>query len=165
MLSGETTVGKYPVQCVRTLDTIARRIEKSGGLGFANEALLGDDRSKTIHSAVVLANSLPGSKIVVFTRAGFMARFASDLRPVSAPIFAFAPTVEVCRQLKQLWGVHPLLLSLDKDDPEVTIEAAESELIRRKLVEPGDRLVVISDLLAGKERFDSIQLRTVPLKL
>jgi pyruvate kinase len=160
MLSGESTVGKYPVQCVRTLDTIACRIERSGGLGFAADALLLDDRSKTIHSAVVLANSLPGSKIVVFTRAGFMARFTSNLRPRSAPIYAFAPNEEVCRQLKQLWGVHPLLLPLDKD-PERTIEAAEAELARRKLVEPGDRLVIVSDLLAGNERFASIQLRTV----
>jgi len=160
MLSGESTVGKYPVQCVRTLDTIARRIERSGGMGFATDALLPDDRSKTIHSAVVLANSLPHSKIVVFTRAGFMARFTANLRPRRALIYAFAPCEEVCRQLKQLWGVQPLLLALNQN-PERTIEAAEADLVQRKLVEPGDRLVIVSDLLAGKERFASIQLRTV----
>jgi pyruvate kinase len=160
MLSGESTVGKYPVQCVRTLDTISRRIERSGGLGFAKDALLLDDRSKTIHSAVVLANSLLHSKIVIFTRAGFMARFTANLRPHSAPIYAFAPSLEVCRQLKQLWGVHPLLLPLDQD-PELTIKAAEIELFRRNLVELGDRLVIVSDLLAGNERFASIQLKTV----
>jgi pyruvate kinase len=160
MLSGESTVGKYPVQCVRTLDTIARRIERSGGAGFAKEALMPDDRSKTIHSAVVLANSLGRSKIVVFTRAGFMARFTSILRPHTAPIYAFAPNIETCRQLKQLWGVHPLLLPLDQD-PGRTIAAAETELLRRKLAEPGDRLVIVSDLLAGDQRFASIQLREV----
>jgi pyruvate kinase len=159
MLSGESTVGKYPVQCVKTLDTITRRIERSGGMGMAKGALMDDDRSKTIHSAVVLANSLLRSKLVVFTRAGFMARFMSILRPQS-PIFAFAPKIETCRQLKQLWGVHPMLLPLDKD-PERTIEAAEAELVKRKLVEPGDRLVIVSDLLAGEERFGSIQLRAV----
>ena len=160
MLSGESTVGKYPIQCVRALDTICCRIERSGGGGFAADALLLDDRSKTIHSAVVLANSLVRSKIVVFTRAGFMARFTSNLRPRSAPIYAFAPSVEICRQLKQLWGVHALLLPLDKN-PELTIQAAEAELTRRKLIEPGDRLVIVSDLLAGKERFASIQIRAV----
>ena len=45
-------------------------------------------------------------------------------------------------------GGPPLLLPLDKN-PERTIEAAEAELLRRKLVEPGDRLVIVSDLLAG----------------
>jgi len=163
MLSGESTVGKYPVQCVRTLDTIAARIERSGGAGFAKDTLMIDDRAKTIHSAVVLANSLVHSKIVVFTRAGFMARFTSILRPHSAPIYAFAPNLETCRQLKQLWGVLPLLLPLDQD-PERTIEAAEAELTRRNLVEPGDRLVIVSDLLAGDQRFASIQLRTAGAK-
>ncbi len=89
-----------------------------------------------------------------------MARCAANLRPRSAPIFAFAPTIEVCRQLQQLWGVYPLLLPLDQD-PGLTIEAAESDLIARNLVSPGDRLVIISDLLAGQHRFASIQLRTV----
>jgi pyruvate kinase len=159
MLSGESTVGKYPVQCVRTLDTIVERIERSGGAGFSKEALMHDDRSRTIHSAVVLANSLPHSKIVVFTRAGFMARFTSILRPQS-PIYAFGPNLEICRQLKQLWGVYPLLLPLD-NDPGRTIGAAEAELARRKLVERGDRLVIVSDLLAGDQRVASIQLRVV----
>ncbi len=109
------------------LDTIARRIERSGGAGFATGGALPDDRGKTIHSAVVLANSLAHSKIVVFTRAGFMARFTSILRPHTAPIYAFAPSIEICRHLKQLWGVHPLLLPLEQD-PERTIEAAEAEL-------------------------------------
>ncbi len=161
MLSGESTVGKYPVQCVRTLDTIAARIERSGGAGFNKETLMPDDRARTIHSAVVLANSLVHSKIVVFTRAGFMARFTSILRPHTSPIYAFAPNLETCRQLKQLWGVFPLLLPLDQEDPERTVEAAEAELTRRKLVEPGDRLVIVSDLLAGAQRFASIQLRSV----
>jgi len=137
MLSGETTVGKYPVECVRTLDTITRRIERSGGAGFATDALMADDRSKTIHSAVVLANSLARAKIVVFTRAGFMARFTANLRPRNSPIYAFAPTAEVCRQLKQLWGVHGLLLPLDNNNPERTIEAAEAELVRRRGFERG----------------------------
>jgi len=159
MLSGESSVGKYPVECVRTLDIITRRIERSGGAGFAKETLMQDDRSRTIHSAVVLANSLPHSKLVVFTRAGFMARFSSILRPQS-PIYAFAPNLAICRQLKQLWGVHPLLLPLDQN-PERTIEAAEAELVRRKLAEPGDRLVIVSDLLAKAQLFASIQLRVV----
>jgi pyruvate kinase len=160
MLSGETTVGKYPAQCVRTLDTITRRIERSGGAGFACDALMPDDRCKTIHSAVVLANNLSRSKLVVFTRAGFMARYTSNLRPHTAPIYAFSPTIEICRQLKQLWGVHALQLPLDSD-PERTVAAAEADLVRRKLAEPGDRLVIVSDLLAGEQRFASIQLRQV----
>jgi pyruvate kinase len=52
------------------------------------------------------------------------------------------------------------LLALDQD-PERTVAAAEGELLRRGLVETGDRLVIVSDLLAGDQRFGSIQLREV----
>ena len=73
MLSGETSTGKYPVRCVQAFDKIAQRIERSGGLGFAEEAILGNDREKTVRSAVVLANNFPEAKIVIFTRRGTMA--------------------------------------------------------------------------------------------
>src|SRR3712207_8170191 len=53
------------------------RIERSGGAGFAAAAILEDDRQKTVHSAVVLANSLPRAKLVVFTRRGAMANYVS----------------------------------------------------------------------------------------
>src|SRR5438093_4700510 len=46
MLSGETTVGKYPLECVEVLNRIARRIERSGGAGYAEHAYLKDERQK-----------------------------------------------------------------------------------------------------------------------
>lgn len=158
MLSGETTVGKYPVECVRALDRIARRIERSGGAGYACDALLEDDRQKTIRSAVVLADNLTGSKIVVFTRRGFMADFTSNLRPRHSPIYAFAPTIETCRKLALNWGTIPLHLPFPAD-PNRTILDAEHHLLAHGLAHPGDHLVIISDLLAGESRFASIQLR------
>ena len=77
MLSGETTTGKYPIHCVKVLAKVAERIEHAGGLGFAENAVLESDREKTVRSAVVLANSLPDTKIVIFTRRGTMAAFVA----------------------------------------------------------------------------------------
>lgn len=161
MLSGETTVGKYPVECVRVLDRIARRIEHSGGAGFAESAILEDDRQKTVRSAVVLANNLPNSKIVVFTRRGFMADFTSNLRPDHSPVYAFAPSIETCRKLVLNWGTFPLHVPFHAD-PNRTIMDAEIFLLAQNLAKPGDHLVVVSDLLAGENRFASIQLRVLP---
>ena len=160
MLSGETATGRYPVECVRVLDRIARRIERSGGAGYASDAILEDDRQKTIRSAVVLANSLPSAKLLVFTRSGYMADCLSNLRPLFAPIFAFAPSVEICRRLALNWGIFPHLLPLDAD-PNRTIRAAEEILLAHDLAKASDHLVVISDLLAGEQRFVSVQLRVV----
>lgn len=160
MLSGETTIGKYPVECVKVFDRVARRIERSGGLGFAQEALTETLRRKTVKSAVSLANSLPESKILVFTKRGFMANHVSQLRPLKAPIFAFTPTEEVAHRLTINWSTLPIVMAFDIN-PEHTIADAEKLLLKRGLVKPGDQLVILTDVIAGSERFDSIQLRQV----
>src|SRR5206468_661514 len=129
MLSGETTVGRYPVECVQILHRVAQRIERSGGAGYAEDALLEDARQKTVASAVVLANSLSGSKLIVFTRHGTMARYVSNMRPQHAPIFAFTPSDEVYRQLALYWGTYPMQLDFT-ENPDATIEAAE-KLLRK----------------------------------
>ena len=158
MLSGETTVGRYPVKCVEVFDRVARRIERSGGAGFARDYQLHDARQKTVASAVSLANSLVNSKLIVFTRHGTMARYVSNMRPEHAPIFAFTPSEHICRQLALCWGTHPVLLGFT-DDPNSTIEAAEKYLREAGLTEANDNLVVLSDLRAGDCQIDSIQVR------
>jgi pyruvate kinase len=160
MLSGETTVGRYPVEWVEVLHRVALRIERSGGAGYAAEALLGNVRQKTVESAVVLANSLRDSKLIVFTLHGTMARYVSNLRPERAPIFAFTPSSEVCRQLSMLWGTHPIRIEFT-DDPDTTIRSAEKFLRQHKLIVPGNHLVVISDMRMGHALIDCIQLRVV----
>ncbi|MDD5200502.1 MAG: pyruvate kinase [Terrimicrobiaceae bacterium] len=160
MLSGETTVGKYPVECVKIFDRVARRIERSGGAGYAADAIITDPRHKAVKSAVVLANSFPNGKLVVFTRRGIMADYTSHLRPSHSPIFAFAPTEEVVRRLGLNWATHAIRMSFNVR-PEHTVADAENLLKKLGLIEAGDRLIVVSDIRAGEERFDSIHLREV----
>jgi len=159
MLSGETSVGRHPVECVQVLNRVAVRIERSGGAGYAKFAILEDERQKTVASAVVLANSLRRAKVIVFTRHGTMARYVSNLRPEHAPIFAFTPSEQVRRQLSIAWGVFPARLDFT-DDPNATIEGAERYLRENKLTAKDDQLVIISDILAEGARFDCVQLRT-----
>ncbi|MGI8890491.1 MAG: pyruvate kinase [Chthoniobacterales bacterium] len=160
MLTGETTSGRYPVECVKVLNRVAVRIERSGGAGYGKDAILEDARQKTVAAAVALADSLTRAKILVFTRHGTMARYVSNLRPERAPIFAVASSLQICRQLAICWGVFPLHIDFT-DDPNATIEAAEKYLRQKKLVAPNDNLVVISDVRAGQALVDCVQLRQV----
>jgi pyruvate kinase len=160
MLSGETSIGQYPVECVEVLNRVAARTERSGGAGYAESAILEDARQKTVAAAVSLANSLTRAKIIVFTRHGTMARNTSNLRPQHATIFAFTSSDEVRRQLSICWGVCPLQIEFS-DDPNVTIDRAQKLLRDQKLTARGDNLVIISDLIADATRCDCIQLRTV----
>jgi len=160
MLSGETTIGRYPVDCVEVLRRVAIRIERSGGAGYAENALLENTRQKMVASAVTLADSLQDSKLVVFTVRGRMARYASNLRPQRAPIFAFTPNEEVYRQLALHWGTYPARIDF-AGGPDRRISAAEKVLRKNKWVTPGDRMVIISDVRMGRASMNSIQLRVV----
>ena len=161
MLSGETAQGKYPVECVKVLDRVARRIALSGGAGYANDAILATQRQKTIRSAVMLANSIEDAKLVVFTRTGEMADQTSHLRPERAPIFVFTPTQEEVRHQTMNWNSHAFHLDFTTDAEE-TFAEAEKFLIQQKLVASGEKLIVLRELIEGEERFESIQIRTVP---
>ena len=120
-----------------------------------------NDREKTVRSAAVLANSIPNSKIVIFTRRGTMAGYVAGQRPRKAPIFAFAPTWELCRRLTLHRAVLPIYLPFEST-PERTIASAEKYLVENQLVQSGDPLVIVTDIFAGEDRFDSIQLRRMP---
>ena len=110
---------------------------------------------------MTLADSIPDSKIVIFTRRGTMADYVANLRPKHSPIHAFAPTWELCRRLVLNRAVQPHYMPFDTN-PVRTIGSAEKHLFDNKLAKSGDHLVIITDILAGEDRFDSIQLRVIP---
>ena len=160
MLSGETTIGKYPIECVQTLDKIARRIEEEGDLAFEEPALLHGEKIDVLKSAVVLANQIKGSALLTFTRRGFMAQSIAALRPACAPIFAMTNAVSTLRQMRLLRGVIPFVMPLTSD-PNDTIDNAIRLLVREGYVKVGDKLIVATDILSHDRLIDSIQLRTV----
>ncbi|MEP6810633.1 MAG: pyruvate kinase alpha/beta domain-containing protein, partial [Chthoniobacterales bacterium] len=75
-----------------------------------------------------------------------------------APIFAFTPSEIICRQLALCWGTHPVFLEFTSD-PNRTIEAATEYLRKENLTRPNDNLVILSDLHAGDQQIDAIQVR------
>jgi pyruvate kinase len=171
MLSGETTVGKYPFECVQMLDKIARRIEAEKDASHdqpgvrmcapvAAPAIFTVEKMKLLHSAVVLANEMPQAKLITFTRHGFMARGLAALRPVAAPIFAFTPSLELLRQLRLLRAVEPFQLAF-ASEPNATIENSITLLRGLDRVRPGDKLIFVTDILAEDRLVDAVQLRTV----
>lgn len=160
MLSGETTVGKYPLECLQMLDTISRRIEREEIVLGGEPSNFATERMKVLHAAVVLANQIPDSKLVTFTRHGFMARGLAALRPIHAPIFAFTPHHELMRQMRLLRAVEPLHLPF-APEPHLTIESAIGLLKREGHAKDGDKLIICTDIIAQDRLVDSVQLRTV----
>ncbi|HVU17934.1 MAG TPA: pyruvate kinase [Candidatus Didemnitutus sp.] len=161
MLSGETTVGKYPLECVAILDLIARRVEEEAADDIPEPTVFLDERMKLRRSAVVMANELPNSCLITFTRRGINAAGLAAHRPARAPIFAITDSMETLRHLKLVRSIEAFFLS-PFGDPEKTIGRALDSLLRLGQIAPGDKLVIISDVQTeSKKRIESIQLRTV----
>ncbi len=163
MLSGETSVGKFPVLCVEILDRIARRAELASRdePSRADHADLRTDKQKLVRAAVALANSLDDAHLLVFTQRGVMAAHTAHLRPDSAAIFAFTPSLEVARTLHLNRAVHPFVMDFCKNDPHATIEAALAVLKNDRLIQTGDPVIIISDVLVGECTGDSVLMRRV----
>ena len=160
MLSGETTIGKYPCECVQILDQIARRIELEEDTVEGDIAVFTGERMKILNSAVVLANQIRDSKILTFTRHGFMAHGLAALRPEHAPILTFTPHETLFRQLRLLRAVEPFLMPFAKE-PDATIENAIAHLKRLNRIVAGDKLIIATDILSQDRLIDSVQLRTI----
>lgn len=161
MLSGETTVGKYPLKCIEVFDRIAKRIERSGGANFYEQAELTQARQKVVKSAVVMANELKAEAILVFTRHGSMARYAGWLRPHHSTIYGLCARENVARGLALSWGVTPLVIPFDLINPQNTIETALKIMLDEGKLKIGQTVVIIGSILSGDQIIDAVQMRVV----
>lgn len=163
MLSGETTVGRHPLACVEVMDTIAKRIERSGGAGYESEARITQPREKLVQSAVLLADQLKASAILVFTRTGRMARYVSWMRPRYSPIFAFCDRTELAAKLTLCRGLHPRVMPACHDDPDGSIEGALLRLKAQGSLASGQMVVVLVPPFNTHERLsDTVKMVHVP---
>ncbi|MDD2709564.1 MAG: pyruvate kinase [Verrucomicrobiae bacterium] len=161
MLSGETSVGRYPVKCIETLDTIARRVERDQEHMVSFDLENSDELQRLMDAAVVLANDLQANGIVVFTRTGRMARMISRLRPRRSAIYAFTPAENVWRELCLHWGVRSFLMELNTADPEASVNSAFDMLKKQGCVKTGGCLVLASQVEAHGTLHYAIQPRHV----
>lgn len=162
MLSGETTTGNYPAECVRVMDRIARQIEREGRHDpISSNVQLKTPKAQMLKASVQLAQDL-GAGIVVFSRKGYLAEVLSALRPGYSPIFCFTDEPLLFRQLLLLRGVEPFLMDFS-DHTEQTILNSFERLknSRHRWAVPGDWMVVITNVIVGERSIDSVQMRQV----
>lgn len=147
MLSGETAVGRYPVETVRMMARIVETAEESllsrepvqrrrpsrGALSFPDA--IG-------YAAVTAAEGLQAKVIVAFTQSGFTARLISKRRP-PMPIVAFTPHDHIRRQLCLCWGVQPRLIDLVPDTDRM-VDEVEARLLVEGQLARGDTMVILA---------------------
>ncbi len=106
MLSGETTVGRYPVETVRAMAEIAEEAEQGALLSLVVTAPVVNRSEAVMQSAVHLAQQVAAVALVVSTVSGGAARAAAKYRP-RLPVIALSEDEQVLRQLALEWGVVP----------------------------------------------------------
>lgn len=159
MLSGETTVGKYPVRCVEFLDRIARETELSRGLRFYENLRSDVDKQHLAASAVQLAESLHAPAIVVITRRGVMANYVANCRPRYAEIHAFTNDERTCQQLALNYATFGHRIEF-RGDTEAMLLQAFAKLREQHQISAEAKVVVVSDILAA-DGVDAVQVRKI----
>jgi len=161
MLSGETTTGKYPVQCVEAFDRIALRVERDAPAPRRDDSEITSDRQSLVKCAVILADEIKADGIIILTIRGHVPRHAAWMRPRYCPIFAVCETWAVADSLALHFAVTPMVTKFHHSDPERTVRNALELLCERKLLAHGSKVVIISSASAFDTLVDAVQLRTV----
>jgi len=143
MLSGETSVGQYPIESVRTMDAIARSVEGSSFFHttpVADLPPMGGTAGLACRTACLAVADSP-MPFLIFTSGGATARFVSRARP-RGPIYAMSANQSTVDQLSLVWGVRAFLIPLVHTFEEL-ISTGESVLRGQGLVRTGDIIVVL----------------------
>lgn len=152
MLSGETSVGKYPLEAVQIMDRIIRRVEAEH-LGMHR---ILDHPHKGVSSrhdalgraACVLAEQMNAAAIVCVTHSGETARVLSRYRPRTR-IIAITDRAKILRRLNLIWGVHGIVLESLAQDSDRAVQQIQQRLLSLGLIQRGEYIV----LLAGQPFF------------
>ncbi len=143
MLSGETSVGAWPTQAVRTM---ARIIETTEDHGLERIHPLGT-RPHTTGGAVTWAaceiGELLGVKyLVTFTQSGDSAKRLSRIRS-QIPMLAFTPVPETRSQLALVWGIETFIVPMARHTDQMALEV-DKELLSSGRCQEGDRVIIVA---------------------
>ncbi|MFZ2489659.1 MAG: pyruvate kinase [Anaerolineae bacterium] len=141
MLSGETAVGKYPVEAIETMVRIAQETEPKSRFGPPSLTAGQHSISEAVcYAATDTAIMLHASAILAPTISGTTARILSHFRAPN-PIIAITPNPAVHRQLALFWGIYPLM-SQRAPDTEIVITDAITTALNARLIHEGDTVVI-----------------------
>ncbi len=148
MLSGETSVGKYPIVCVETMARIIATTEENGMDRITRTAQDPHTRGGVITKAASdIGQSLEAKYLACFTQSGDSARRMSRLRS-RIPLLAFTPVADVRSRLALSWGVQTFLVPQVPHTDEM-VRQVDSTLRETGAGEEGDRVVIVAGAPPG----------------
>ncbi len=144
MLSGECALGEYPVECVKTMDKIAKRVEPDIGYWKRFESVenlnLETVEENVAYATCIAAKNMNADAIVCYTNTGNSARYLSGLG-AGCPILAITDNRRTFYQLALAWNVTPIYVET-RETINKTIEEGIEQLKEKEILEKGDVIVI-----------------------
>jgi len=171
MLSGESAVGKFPVETVETMARIALFTEEHGASSIRRRDSRRSDQPRGPQApgtpitrsltrvAVSVAEELGCKLILAFTESGITARLLAMHRP-RVPVVAVTPSEQVYRQLALSWGVVPVRADLAGSTDDL-LSIGEQQLRARAIVESGDTILMLSGHSAAAAATNMLRVHTM----
>ncbi len=152
MLSGETAVGKYPVEAISAMAEVCVGAEKFP-LPYGRTTHRMDDRFELVDEAIAMAtmytaNHMAVKAIIALTESGSTARWMSRIRS-DIPIYAFTPHKATSRRVALYRGVYPVSFEINVDNPRRLYQDIFNTLLHYKLVEVDDLVIFTKGDLDG----------------
>ena len=159
MLSGETSIGKYPIESVKFISRIAKQTEKYRTLGYEKQLISKTDWQHLGVAAKDIAESIKADGIIAITRSGQTAEIVSNAKPFMIPIFAFSNNKKTLKQLSLTGSVHAYKSSMYSDH-EKNLQSI-MKILKKELSPTRDlKFVVISGILSENSA-DAIEVRSL----
>jgi len=152
MLSGETAIGKYPVEAVKTMNDIAEKTESSSDFLMSIRLKQQMTMQVTVTNSISratkeLVESLNGKAIISITNTGYTARSISKFRPL-VPIIAATLKEKNMRKLSIVWGVYSFMVDAKKKTEDL-IEQTIAQAVECNMLQNGDVTVVAAGVPLG----------------
>lgn len=155
MLSGECAMGKFPLECVQTMDKIAKRVEPTINYWKRFEENtnieLNNLEDNIAYSTCIMAKNMKVDAIVCYTNSGDSARRLSGMG-AGCPILAVTDNKRTFRQLGLAWNVFPVYVD-KKENTDRTVEAGIQKLKAKGILEDGDKVI----LAGGHDFVDGVK--------
>jgi pyruvate kinase len=144
MLSGECAMGKYPLECVKAMDKIAKRVEPEINywkrFDDKDKIQLNNLEDNVAYATCVIAKNTKADAIVCYTHTGDSARRLAGMG-AGCPILAVTDNKRTFRQLGLAWNVHPVYVEAGANT-DATVEAGIEKLKAKGVLEAGDKVVL-----------------------
>lgn len=148
MLSGETSVGKFPIEVIQTMANIVREMENFEGI-YNKEQLPEKTKARFISDSICfnacrLAQRVEADAIITMSYSGYTAYKLASQRP-NAPIYVFTGNKEILTQLNLVWGVRAFFYDV-KVSTDHTIADIKYLLTKEGLLKQGDLVINIASI-------------------